>query len=105
MIIWVAITMPDATAAARKEFYMSPESSTTHDVLASGRDRPRRRRGTVPPLMPEFAIVSTLVLVAAPVVVVGGAVWMAIKKRVSRSSRTAARTGGVSLLGRRESGR
>jgi hypothetical protein len=38
---------------------------------------------TVPPLMPEFAIGMTVLLIAAPVVLVGGTMWMAMKKRLS----------------------
>ena len=36
------------------------------------------------PLMPEIAIVMTLVLIAAPVVLVGAALSMAAKKHLSR---------------------
>jgi hypothetical protein len=36
------------------------------------------------PLMPEIAIVTTLILIAAPVVLVGAALSMAAKKRLSR---------------------
>ncbi len=43
-------------------------------------------------LMPEFAIGMTVLLIAAPVVLVGGTVWMALKKRLSQP----ARVGGVS---------
>ena len=38
---------------------------------------------TVPPLMPEFAIGMTVLLIAAPVVLVGATLWMAMKKRLS----------------------
>lgn len=38
---------------------------------------------TVPPLMPEFAIGMTVLLIAAPVVLVAGTMWMATKKRLS----------------------
>ncbi len=39
---------------------------------------------SVPSLMPEFAIGMTVLLIAAPVVLVGGTLWMAMKKRLSR---------------------
>lgn len=38
------------------------------------------------PLMPEFALVSTLVLIAAPVVLVGGAMLMALARKLKGSS-------------------
>jgi hypothetical protein len=32
--------------------------------------------------MPEFAIGMTVLLIAAPVVLVGGTMWMALRKRI-----------------------
>jgi hypothetical protein len=37
--------------------------------------------------MPEFAIVSTLVLVAAPIVMVGGVIALSLLRRATRTSR------------------
>ena len=37
----------------------------------------------VPTLMPEIAIGMTVLLIAAPVVLVGATMWMAVKKRLS----------------------
>jgi heme/copper-type cytochrome/quinol oxidase subunit 1 len=36
-----------------------------------------------PTLMPEFAIGMTVLLIAAPVLLVGGTMWMAMKKRLA----------------------
>ena len=38
---------------------------------------------SVPTLMPEIAIGMTVLLIAAPVVLVGATMWMAMKKRLS----------------------
>ena len=57
-------------------------SSRAHKPVLSGGPGGRPDR-TGPPLafMPEFAIVSTLALIAAPVVLVTATAWMALKKR------------------------
>ena len=46
----------------------------------------RENRKVAFPLMPEFAIVSTLALIAAPIVVVGAAAMAALAKRLKESS-------------------
>jgi hypothetical protein len=48
----------------------------------------RRRSRVALPLMPEFAIVSTMALIAAPIVLVGGAMLMAIALKVRRTPPT-----------------
>ena len=49
----------------------SPNLKLTHRPITSA-----------PTLMPEFAIAMTLLLIAAPVVLVGGTMWMGLKKRL-----------------------
>ena len=58
----------------------SPDPRSTV-VLLDARERPP----VAVPLMPEFAVVSTLVLVAAPIVLVGAAALAALLRRSYRS--------------------
>lgn len=57
---------------------MRTKDSTGPDVLLDARGRSR----VAPPLMPEFAIVSTMVLIAAPIALVGSAMLMALALKV-----------------------
>ena len=56
------------------------------NVMGSESGRVRLNR-SAPTLMPEFAIGMTVLLIAAPVVLVGGTLWMALRKRLSHRSR------------------
>jgi hypothetical protein len=57
---------------------MGPENEIRPNVLLDAPERP----GVSVPLLPELAVVSTLVLIAAPIVVVGATAVMALSKKV-----------------------
>ena len=57
---------------------MEPENEIRPNVLLDAPERPR----VAVPLLPELAVVSTLVLIAAPIVVVGATAIMALTLRV-----------------------
>lgn len=53
------------------------------DVVEYRLDDDARSRRFAPSLMPEVAIGMTVLLIAAPVVLVGGTLWMAAKNPLS----------------------
>ena len=62
-----------------------PTYTLVPDVQMSETTREESTRTRYPlPLMPEIAIVTTLILIATPIVLVGAALSMAAKKRLSR---------------------
>lgn len=67
-----------------KGFAMKADSYTGVDVLLDAAS-PRR---VAAPLLPEFAIVSTLVLIAAPIVLVGATAAMALRRSLRATSRS-----------------
>jgi len=57
---------------------MEPENEIRANVLLDAPERPR----VAVPLLPELAVVSTVVLIAAPIVLVGATAIMALTLRV-----------------------
>ncbi len=57
---------------------MEPENEIRANVLLDAPERPR----VAVPLLPELAVVSTFVLIAAPIVLVGATAIMALTLRV-----------------------
>ena len=76
--------MPIHPHSPKQPMSITSESLNGPDVLLDA----RRRSEVAAPLMPEFAIVSTMVLIAAPIVLVGGAMLMAIALKVGRNHAT-----------------
>ena len=52
------------------------------DVGTPDPRHPINSHSSKPGFMPEFAIGMTVLLIAAPVVLVGGTMWMALRKRI-----------------------